>query len=83
MTKLTLERIEMVKVVVDSGYVYAWNGDEELHPGDLVLLPENAYSLHENGPGPFIGVVKQIGSNYKGELVEIIRKLPNPPEEKP
>jgi hypothetical protein len=73
----------MTKVVVSSGYTYAWNGDEELQPGDLVLLPENAYSLMENGPGPFVGVVKQIGSNYKGELKEIICKLPNPPEEKP
>jgi hypothetical protein len=76
------DQVVMVKVVVDSGYVYAWNGDEELRPGDLVLLPENKYSLMENGPGPFVGVVKQIGSNYKGELKEIIRKLPNPPEEK-
>ena len=71
----------MTKVIIDNRYTYAWRGDEELRPGDLVLLPENVVSLSEKGPGPFVGVVTRIGSNYDGELKDIIRKLPNPPPE--
>ena len=72
----------MVKVQMRDGYTYAWTGDEPLVPGDLVLLPENWYSLQEHGPGPFVGVVAKIGVKYEGELSEIICKLPNPPEDK-
>lgn len=72
----------MTKVVIDR-YTYAWHGDEELCPGDLVLLPENWWSRMDKGPGPFIGIVDKIGSDYEGELSHIICKLPEHPEERP
>lgn len=63
-------------VEVDGRYAYRWPGDPELKVGDRVLLPENWASVFKHGPGPFSGTVTALGTTYRGELSQIMRRLP-------
>ncbi|MCY0951284.1 hypothetical protein [Streptomyces sp. H27-S2] len=63
--------------VVEVGrYSYRWRGSEPLEVGDRVLLPENYVSRMKDGPGPTAGVVSKLGTTYRGQLSDIVRRAP-------
>ncbi|MEU8890417.1 hypothetical protein [Streptomyces sp. NPDC048442] len=64
------------QVVDVGGYAYRWCGSEPLKIGDRVLLPENYLSRLRNGPGPMLGVVRKLGTTYRGPLADIVRRAP-------
>jgi hypothetical protein len=64
------------QIVQVGRYAYQWDGGEPLAIGDRVLLPANWLSAIKDGPGPFEGVVTQLGTSYMGPLSRIVRRLP-------
>ncbi|KAB8163705.1 hypothetical protein FH609_018715 [Streptomyces sp. 3MP-14] len=70
-----IHEIDGDQVVDVGGYAYRWRGVEPLQVGDRVLLPENYVSRMKHGPGPFQGVVTNLGTTYRGHLATIIRKV--------
>jgi len=58
------------KVVIEGGLTYAWEGDESLAVGDTVLVPPTYWQESAR-----TATVVQIGSDYSGYLVNVIRKV--------
>jgi hypothetical protein len=70
-----LFEIDGDQIVQVGKLTYRWRGPEPLAVGDRVLLPENWLSRMKDGPGPYEGVVTELGSSYRGELSFIVRRL--------
>ncbi|MDQ3760588.1 MAG: hypothetical protein M3460_02470 [Actinomycetota bacterium] len=64
------------QVIQVGRYAYRWRGDMPLAVGTRVLLPENWVSCMKDGPGPYEGVVTQLGTTYRGELSVIVGRAP-------
>ncbi len=64
------------QVVSVGRYAYRWRGSPPLTVGDRVLLPENWLSRKKDGPGPWTGVITELGTTYTGMLAHVVDRAP-------